>query len=127
MELIAALITLGLICLIIVLCILLFTNKSKRKKGPIIIGFFHPYCSSGGGGEKVLWVAVNCLLNRLTIYTPDLSIVIYTGDCDLSSEAIFEKVKVSVLFTFNNYFLLICIYTLYIIYRHNLKSNSHQK
>ena len=101
MEFIIAVITLILICISLVLYIHLFTNKSKRRQGPIVIAFFHPYCSSGGGGEKVLWVAAYCLLNRLASATPDIRIVIYTGDCDLLPEEIFEKVKVIALYIYH--------------------------
>jgi alpha-1,2-mannosyltransferase len=31
---------------------------------PIIVGLFHPYCNAGGGGERVLWVAVRALQRR---------------------------------------------------------------
>ncbi|GFS23917.1 GDP-Man:Man(3)GlcNAc(2)-PP-Dol alpha-1,2-mannosyltransferase, partial [Elysia marginata] len=30
-------------------------DKGKRRK---TFAFFHPYCNAGGGGERVLWVAV---------------------------------------------------------------------
>ena len=31
---------------------------------PLVIGFFHPYCNAGGGGERVLWMAVQALQTR---------------------------------------------------------------
>ncbi len=42
-----------------------------------IVGFFHPYCDSGGGGERVLWVMIDAMLhdsdlrtrNRICLYT----------------------------------------------------------
>jgi len=33
-------------------------------RSPLIIGFFHPYCNAGGGGERVLWIAVQALQRR---------------------------------------------------------------
>jgi len=33
-------------------------------QSPLIIGFFHPYCNAGGGGERVLWMAVQALQTR---------------------------------------------------------------
>lgn len=44
-------------------------NAKKKSKGKqanpddntFVIGFFHPYCSSGGGGERVLWKAIQAL------------------------------------------------------------------
>lgn len=115
MKLISAFITLILICVSLVLYIPLLSRKAKRKKGPIVIGFFHPYCASGGGGEKVSWVAVYCLLSRVASSTHNLRVVIYTGDYDLSPEEIFEKVKVPyiIILIFNNFYLsLIYIYTI---------------
>ena len=33
-----------------------------KKSNPFFtIGFFHPFCYSGGGGERVLWSAVKIL------------------------------------------------------------------
>ena len=29
--------------------------------GTFVIGFFHPFCSAGGGGERVLWKAIQAL------------------------------------------------------------------
>ena len=40
-------------------------KKGKQETNPddntFIIGFFHPHCSSGGGGERVLWKAIQAL------------------------------------------------------------------
>jgi len=33
-------------------------NKGLNQDGQIGIGFFHPYCDAGGGGERVLWVGI---------------------------------------------------------------------
>ena len=33
------------------------TNESKQ----FTVGFFHPFCNSGGGGERVLWSAVKAI------------------------------------------------------------------
>ena len=48
-----------------------FLRKRRRKNA---IGIFHLYCSSGGGGERVLWNTVKILLERY----PKYSIYIYT-------------------------------------------------
>ncbi|CAH6721862.1 GDP-Man:Man(3)GlcNAc(2)-PP-Dol alpha-1,2-mannosyltransferase [[Candida] jaroonii] len=56
-----------------------FKNGMKNRsiddpKRKILYGFFHPYANNGGGGEKVLWQAVNA-----TLMTNDNNIaVIYT-------------------------------------------------
>ncbi|KAF7302656.1 hypothetical protein HMN09_00900200 [Mycena chlorophos] len=53
------------------------------------LAFFHPYCNAGGGGERVLWVAV--------AYTqrtrPDILCVVYTGDIGATKESILEKAQ----------------------------------
>lgn len=51
------------------------------------IGIFHPYCNAGGGGERVLWG----LVKYLELRHPDLEVVIYTGDHDVTSESILKK------------------------------------
>lgn len=43
-------------------------SLSKRQI-PNSIGFFHPYCSSHGGGERVLWHAVKSILDHYPKYT----------------------------------------------------------
>jgi alpha-1,2-mannosyltransferase len=41
------------------------TKKKGKENNPndntFVIGFFHPHCSSGGGGERVLWKAIQAL------------------------------------------------------------------
>lgn len=41
-----------------------------------IVGFFHPFCNAGGGGERVLWAAVKATQRRW----PKAICVVYTGD-----------------------------------------------
>lgn len=41
-----------------------------------IVGFFHPYCNAGGGGERVLWAAIHA--NQLR--SPHILNIVYTGD-----------------------------------------------
>jgi alpha-1,2-mannosyltransferase len=36
-------------------------TKRKKKRSPQVWGFFHPYCSGGGGGERVLWKMIQVL------------------------------------------------------------------
>mmetsp|Transcript_21244 Transcript_21244/g.32583 ORF Transcript_21244/g.32583 Transcript_21244/m.32583 type:complete len:450 (+) Transcript_21244:39-1388(+) len=48
-----------------------------KRRG--VIGIIHPYCASGGGGERVLWVAVKALHDNCA-----KRIVIYTGDLDVT-------------------------------------------
>jgi len=39
-------------------------RKVVNGQQPVLIGFFHPYCNAGGGGERVLWIAVQALQTR---------------------------------------------------------------
>lgn len=50
-------------------------------------GFFHPYCNAGGGGERVLWQAVEDTLKRR-----EAVVTVYTGDED-TDEQIFANVQ----------------------------------
>lgn len=61
-----------------------FVRRLGRSKP--VVGFFHPYCHSGGGGERVLWVAVDHLLENT-----DVDVVIYTGDKGVAPGAIIER------------------------------------
>lgn len=54
-----------------------------------IIGFFHPFCNAGGGGERVLWAAIRATQKRW----PKATCVVYTGDHDATKPAILERVK----------------------------------
>ncbi|KAG7088173.1 hypothetical protein E1B28_012192 [Marasmius oreades] len=54
-----------------------------------LVGFFHPYCNAGGGGERVLWTAI-ALFQR---NEPDVVPVVYSGDIDATKEEILAKVK----------------------------------
>lgn len=55
-----------------------------------IVGFFHPFCNAGGGGERVLWAAIRATQNRW----PNAKCVVYTGDHDVDKEAILHRVEV---------------------------------
>ncbi|KAN0088030.1 glycosyltransferase family 4 protein [Tylopilus felleus] len=61
-------------------------TKPKSYK---FVGFFHPYCNAGGGGERVLWTAVAHIQRE----HKDLICVVYSGDIDASKQEIIEKVK----------------------------------
>ncbi|KAF8766849.1 GDP-Man:Man(3)GlcNAc(2)-PP-Dol alpha-1,2-mannosyltransferase-like [Argiope bruennichi] len=66
-------------------CLVLFSIKlyialrkliSKKKNKELNVGFFHPYCNAGGGGERVLWSAVRAIQKQYK----DAHCVIYSGD-----------------------------------------------
>ncbi|KAF7729975.1 asparagine-linked glycosylation protein [Apophysomyces ossiformis] len=59
------------------------------EKTPTFLGFFHPYCNAGGGGERVLWTAIRDVQREF----PEVISVVYTGDTDCSKEHILLKVK----------------------------------
>ncbi|KAI9438301.1 mannosyltransferase [Lactarius indigo] len=71
----------------VALSLLKVENDAHRRKK--FIGFFHPYCNAGGGGERVLWTAV-ALMQRTE---PDVISVVYSGDTDATKEQIIAKVK----------------------------------
>ncbi|KAI9499567.1 glycosyltransferase family 4 protein [Zychaea mexicana] len=56
---------------------------------PIFLGFFHPYCNAGGGGERVLWTAIRDVQKEF----PHVICAVYTGDLDASKQQILYKVK----------------------------------
>lgn len=48
-------------------------------------------CSNaGGGGERVLWVAIRAVQSRY----PKARIIVYTGDHEVNKEQILERVQV---------------------------------
>ncbi|KIJ59041.1 glycosyltransferase family 4 protein [Hydnomerulius pinastri MD-312] len=53
------------------------------------VGFFHPYCNAGGGGERVLWTAIAHIQRE----HKDIVCVVYSGDIDASKQEIIDKVK----------------------------------
>lgn len=54
-----------------------------------VIGFLHPFCNAGGGGERVLWAGIKAIQERY----PRASCVVYTGDHDSSKSTILERVS----------------------------------
>lgn len=81
----------GLLGLLLGGLVLLFLLRSRhlrirqelRDKSPhackVVLGFFHPYCSGGGGGERVLWKMVQDI-GSLRERGFSVQIVIYTVD-----------------------------------------------
>lgn len=39
-------------------------KQRKIAGAKLKVGIFHPYCNAGGGGEKVLWVALCAMQER---------------------------------------------------------------
>jgi len=66
----------------------------RRKSRPISFGFLHPYCSSGGGGERVLWCAIESIRDEFQKRKVPCDVYVYTGDGpDVSDEDIVSGVK----------------------------------
>ncbi|KAK0072771.1 hypothetical protein PV326_014127, partial [Microctonus aethiopoides] len=91
-------ITSAIIALVIILPIALIywrrefakrREKCDKNKNKIVIGFFHPYCNAGGGGERVLWSAIQAIQKKYS----NVRIVVYTGDLEADPEAILNHVR----------------------------------
>ncbi|KAG7212600.1 hypothetical protein KM043_012894 [Ampulex compressa] len=85
-----------ILCICIVLPILLMTwrkvykrKRAERQQKGTVVGFFHPYCNAGGGGERVLWAAVKAIQTKY----PHVHIVIYTGDLNVDPEQIIKTAE----------------------------------
>ncbi|XP_022800947.1 GDP-Man:Man(3)GlcNAc(2)-PP-Dol alpha-1,2-mannosyltransferase-like [Stylophora pistillata] len=67
--------------------------RSAGGKGehfrPVVVGFFHPYCNAGGGGERVLWTGIRALQNRYNF----VRCVVYTGDSCVTGKEILRKAE----------------------------------
>ncbi|KAK7415922.1 asparagine-linked glycosylation protein [Neonectria magnoliae] len=64
------------------------TLEAQKSWGGIV-GFFHPFCNAGGGGERVLWAAIRTTQDRW----PNAKCVVYTGDHDVTKDQILSRVK----------------------------------
>ncbi|KAI1948012.1 asparagine-linked glycosylation protein [Ophidiomyces ophidiicola] len=53
------------------------------------VGFFHPFCNAGGGGERVLWAAVRATQKRW----PKAICVVYTGDQDVDKTTMLNNIE----------------------------------
>ncbi|WVQ98028.1 hypothetical protein IAU59_005149 [Kwoniella sp. CBS 9459] len=67
------------------------TDKAPQVTGKkVVVGFWHPYCNAGGGGERVLWTAIRHLQRT----ERDSLVLVYSGDYPLASkEEIVGKVQ----------------------------------
>ena len=53
-------------------------QQQQQNDNTKIIAFFHPYCAGGGGGERVLWKALEVLGNMVDQYP--MQVLVYTID-----------------------------------------------
>ena len=94
--LLASLVLFTILFLLLRLCISLKSRSQLKKWGlnkqrikQVVVGFFHPYCNAGGGGERVLWQSINALQKRYSF----IRCIIYTGfEKDVIAEDILNKV-----------------------------------
>uniref|UniRef100_A0A8D3AEL3 GDP-Man:Man(3)GlcNAc(2)-PP-Dol alpha-1,2-mannosyltransferase n=1 Tax=Scophthalmus maximus TaxID=52904 RepID=A0A8D3AEL3_SCOMX len=87
------LLTLVLLLLVLGVRVWLRGRRTARRaqagsSGPAV-AFFHPYCSAGGGGERVLWCSLRALMHRY----PSVSFVVYTGDQGVTGEQILDGAR----------------------------------
>lgn len=89
---------LALVVLLVLVKLLILWKTRRRMKGcgyfglpyrPVVVGFFHPYCAAGGGGERVLWHSIHALQKRYSF----VRCVVYTGDVDKTPKAILDLVQ----------------------------------
>lgn len=84
-------------CYIFVIVIAQASRWCTRRRygvaqGATMVGFFHPFCAGGGGGERVLWRAVHALSHLSEDRHESLHVLIYTGDVGMTPEAILSGV-----------------------------------
>lgn len=81
-------------------------DKTKNASKELVLGLFHPYCNAGGGGEKVLWIALQAIQEKWVdrffcrlfyhhdiFRYPKVKINVYTGDVEVTPVEILEKVR----------------------------------
>merc|ERR1711963_1184188 len=66
-----------------------FRNKRPEKSSRLIVAFFHPYCDTGGGGERVLWCGINIMKKKY----PNAQYIVYTGDLHATGKQILSKAQ----------------------------------
>ena len=64
-------------------------NHETANKKFISVGFFHPYCNAGGGGERVLW----CAIRSLQLKYNHVHCIVYTGDVSETPDNIIARAK----------------------------------
>lgn len=72
----AVLLVTSLVALLLLARLFCFWTRRQRGDKRKIVAFFHPYCNAGGGGERVLWRAVQ----QIAALSKHADVVVYTGD-----------------------------------------------
>ena len=65
------------------------TPPTAARPPQLVVGFFHPYCDSGGGGERVLWKCIAALHDL----SPTLHCIVYTGDTTADTDILDRACK----------------------------------
>ncbi|KAK0947198.1 asparagine-linked glycosylation protein [Friedmanniomyces endolithicus] len=65
------------------------SSQAKESSFEGVVGFFHPFCNAGGGGERLLFAAILATQRRY----PNALCVVYTGDHDASKDQILNNVR----------------------------------
>ena len=65
-------------------------GSGRAKSDVVTVGFFHPYCDAGGGGERVLWCAIKAMSKR---YPKSCKFVVYTGDIGSAPDQMLARAK----------------------------------
>lgn len=72
------------IYILLLLAALALYFKSRMREndteGSVSFGFFHPFCSAGGGGERVLWHMIHVLQQHPSQHATSRQFTIYTVD-----------------------------------------------
>ena len=66
-------------------------HKTRHKDWDEVVGFFHPFCAAGGGGERVLWAAILATQQRW----PKATCVVYSGDHNVDRNVMVDKARAS--------------------------------
>ncbi|KAL1284691.1 2-mannosyltransferase,GDP-Man:Man(3)GlcNAc(2)-PP-Dol alpha-1 [Trichinella pseudospiralis] len=80
--------TISVVLLFLFLVVVFRLLRCRSCNGKCFIAFFHPYCNSGGGGERVLWCAIKALEKF-----ENVEFIIYSNDYECSDEDILKNVE----------------------------------
>jgi alpha-1,2-mannosyltransferase len=65
---------------LVLIAVRAYVAISCRMRTARTIAFLHPFCNDGGGGERVLWVAIREMIERHKRDSTPWRVVVYTGD-----------------------------------------------
>ena len=73
----------ALVLLVAIARLRIAASKATRPRDSQTLAFLHPFCNDGGGGERVLWVAIRELIKRGMLKRDGgvhWRVIVYTGD-----------------------------------------------